>query len=78
MSDDKKSELIAEYGIIQGVINAGSEHTKVGLHRYIRSEDIMTYKKQRDVQPREGLKELTEFLQDEGFYEDGGSESAKS
>ncbi len=44
-------------------------YTKVGLHRYIRYEDVMAYKKQRDTQRREGLRELTQFLQDEGFYE---------
>ncbi len=50
-------------------------YTKVGLHRYIRFEGVMTYKKQQDIQPREGLRELTQFLQDEGFYEDEGAES---
>jgi len=44
-------------------------YTKVGLHQYIRYEDVMAYKKQRDTQRREGLRELTQFLQDEGFYE---------
>ena len=29
----------------------------------------MKYKEQRDTKRREGLKELTQFLQDEGFYE---------
>jgi len=41
----------------------------VGTHRRIRSEDLMKYKEQRDTKRREGLKELTQFLQDEGFYE---------
>lgn len=44
-------------------------HIKVGTHRRIRSQDLMRYKEQRDIKRQEGLKELTQFLQDEGFYE---------
>lgn len=49
-------------------------HTKVGKHRRIRLEDLMAYKEQRDIKRRQGLKELTQFLQDEGFYEEKVSE----
>ena len=31
----------------------------------------MIYKEQRKVMRRQGLKELTQFLQEEGFYESG-------
>jgi hypothetical protein len=41
----------------------------VGTHRRIPYQDLMRYKQQRDIKRREGLKELTQFLQDEGFYE---------
>lgn len=46
--------------------------TKVGSYQYIRFEDLMKYKQQRDIRRREGLRELTQFLQEEGFYEDDG------
>ncbi len=45
-------------------------HIKVGSHRRVRFDDLMKYKEQRDMKRREGLKELTQFLQDEGFYDD--------
>ena len=48
-------------------------HIKVGSHRRVRFDDLMNYKQQRDVKRREGLKELTQFLQDEGFYDDESS-----
>lgn len=46
----------------------------VGTHRRVRFEDLMKYKQQRDNKRRQGLKELTEFLQDEGFYDEDSSE----
>ncbi|WP_337885681.1 helix-turn-helix domain-containing protein [Fischerella thermalis] len=48
-------------------------YTKVGSHRRVRFEDLMKYKQQRDTKRREGLKELTHFLQDEGFYDEESS-----
>jgi hypothetical protein len=30
----------------------------------------MTYKQQRDIKRREGLKEMSQFLQNEGFYDE--------
>lgn len=45
-------------------IESGSEY-------WIRFEDLRTYKKQRDSQRQEGLREITQFLQEEGFYKDG-------
>ena len=41
----------------------------VGSHRRIRFEDLMAYKQQRDTERRQILKELTQFSQDEGFYQ---------
>lgn len=43
---------------------------KVGTHRRVCFEDLVNYKQQRDIKRREGLKQLTQFLQDEGFYDD--------
>ena len=48
-------------------------HIKVGSHRRVRFDDLMKYKQQRDTKRREGLKELTQFLQDEGFYDEESS-----
>lgn len=48
--------------------------TKVGSHRRVRSQDIMAYKKQRDIQRRQCLSEFTAFLQDEGFYDESNSD----
>ncbi len=45
-------------------------HTKVGLHQYIRREDVMIYKKQRDTMRSKVLDELTQMSQDAGFYDD--------
>ncbi|WP_293332289.1 helix-turn-helix domain-containing protein [Microcoleus sp. CAWBG58] len=44
---------------------------KVGSHRRIRFKDLIIYQEQRKVMRRQGLKELTQFLQEEGFYEAG-------
>ncbi len=46
----------------------------VGTHRRVRFEDLVKYKQQRDSHRREGLKQLTQFLEDEGFYDDQSSE----
>ena len=43
----------------------------VGSHRRIRFKDLIIYREQRKVKRRQGLKELTQFLQEEGFYEAG-------
>ncbi|MBH8566495.1 excisionase family DNA-binding protein [Nostoc sp. CENA67] len=48
-------------------------YIRVGTHRRVRFEDLMKYKQQRDNKRRKGLKELTEFLQDEGFYDEDSS-----
>ncbi|WP_409339927.1 helix-turn-helix domain-containing protein, partial [Nostoc edaphicum] len=45
-------------------------YIKVGSHRRVRFDDLMKYKQQRDIKRREGLKELTQFMQDEGFYDE--------
>ena len=41
---------------------------KVGKHRRIRFDDLMTYKMQRDTERRQLLAELTEFSQELGLY----------
>ncbi|MEA5616417.1 helix-turn-helix domain-containing protein [Cronbergia sp. UHCC 0137] len=47
---------------------------RVGTHRRIHFEDLMKYKEQRDSQRREGIKQFTQFLEAEGFYDDESSE----
>ncbi|MEH2306571.1 helix-turn-helix domain-containing protein [Nostoc sp.] len=49
-------------------------HIMVGTHRRVRFEDLVKYKKRRDSQRREGLKQFTQFLEEEGFYDDDSSE----
>ena len=46
-------------------------YIKVGFHRRIRFKDLIIYRERRKVMRRQGLKELTQFLQEEGFYEAG-------
>ncbi len=46
-------------------------YIKVDSHRRIQLKDLMIYQEQRKVMRRQGLKELTQFLQEEGFYEAG-------
>lgn len=46
--------------------------TQVGSELSISFEELMTYKQQRDFHRHEGLGNLTQFLQEEGFYEDEG------
>jgi excisionase family DNA binding protein len=48
-------------------------YIRVGTHRRVRFEDLIKYKEQRDSKRREGLKQLTQFLQFEGFYNDESS-----
>jgi excisionase family DNA binding protein len=45
------------------------QFTKTGSHRRIKSHDLMHYKSQRDVIRRQNLRGLTEFLEEEGFYD---------
>lgn len=40
-------------------------YIKVGSHRRIRLKDLIIYREQRKVMRRQGLKELTQFLQEE-------------
>jgi excisionase family DNA binding protein len=46
-------------------------YIKVDSHRRIRFKDLIIYREQRKVMRRQGLKELSQFLQEEGFYEAG-------
>ncbi|MCC5608539.1 helix-turn-helix domain-containing protein [Nostoc sp. CHAB 5834] len=48
-------------------------YIKVGSHRRVRFDDLMKYKQHRDTKRREGLKEFTQFLQNEGFYDEESS-----
>ncbi|WP_193195604.1 helix-turn-helix domain-containing protein [Nostoc sp. MG11] len=48
-------------------------HIMVGTHRRVRFEDLVKYKKQRDSKRQEGLKQFTQFLEDEGFYDEESS-----
>lgn len=45
-------------------------YIKVGSHRRVNFQDLMKYKEQRDIKRREGMKKLTQFLEEEGFYDD--------
>ncbi|WP_017318182.1 helix-turn-helix domain-containing protein [Mastigocladopsis repens] len=49
-------------------------HIKVGTHRRVPFQDLMKYKEQRDMKRRQALQELTQFLQDEGFYDEENCE----
>lgn len=42
----------------------------VGSHRRIRFKDLIDYKRGRDARRREALSELTQFSQDEGYYDE--------
>lgn len=53
-------------------------YIKVGSHRRIRFKDLIIYREQRKVMRRQGLKELTQFLQEEGFYEAGIQDIAQN
>lgn len=46
-------------------------YIKVDSHRRIRFKDLIIYREQRKVMRRQGLKDLSQFLQEEGFYEAG-------
>ena len=43
---------------------------RVGTHRRVRFDDLMKYKEERDTKRREGIKQFTQFLEAEGFYDD--------
>lgn len=44
-------------------------YIKVGNRHRILFKDVLAYKEQRDQERNKGLAELTELLQDEGFYD---------
>ena len=46
----------------------------MGTHRRVRFDDLMKYKEERDTKRREGIKQFTQFLEAEGFYDDESSE----
>jgi excisionase family DNA binding protein len=52
-------------------------YIEVGKHRRVLFQDVITYKEQRQVKRRQGMKELSQFLQEEGFYEEGVCEIAQ-
>lgn len=41
----------------------------VGTHRRVKFQELMDYKQKRDSTRRQSLNDLTEFLQEEGFYD---------
>lgn len=43
--------------------------TRVGTHRRIRFEDLMTYKQHRDTERRTGLTQLTQMAEEMGDYD---------
>ncbi|WP_375769612.1 helix-turn-helix domain-containing protein [Archangium gephyra] len=43
-------------------------YTKTGMHRRIRINDLLEYKKKRDAQRKAGLSELMQMSQDFGGY----------
>jgi len=52
-------------------------YIEVGKHRRVLFQDVITYKEQRQVKRRQGMKELSQFLQEEGFYGEGVCEIAQ-
>jgi excisionase family DNA binding protein len=44
------------------------QYIKVGSHRRVNLLDLMKYKEERDKKRHKGIKELSQFLQEEGFY----------
>ncbi|MEZ2225433.1 helix-turn-helix domain-containing protein [Microcoleus sp.] len=52
-------------------------YIEVGKHRRVLFQDVITYKEQRQVKRRQGMKEFSQFLQEEGFYEEGVCEIAQ-
>jgi excisionase family DNA binding protein len=53
-------------------------YLQVSSDRRIRLKDLIIYREQRKVMRRQGLKKLTQFLQEEGFYEAGIHDLAKA
>lgn len=47
-------------------------YIKVGSHRRVNLSDLTKYKQERDKKRREGMKQLSQFLQEEGFYNEEG------
>ncbi len=45
-------------------------YIKVGSHRRVNLLDLSKYKEERDKKRREGMKEFSKFLQEEGFYDE--------
>lgn len=58
------------------ILNQGEiPYVTVGRNRRIRVQDLMQYKQKRDATRRQNLNNLTEFLQEEGFYGYDGESS---
>lgn len=49
-------------------------YIKVGSHRRVNLLDLSKCKEERDKKRREGMKEFSKFLQEEGFYDEEGSD----
>lgn len=57
--------------LIDKLLKSGKiTYTKVGSHHRIRLQDVIRYKQSRDLKRRQALRLLTEYLQDNGFYDE--------
>ncbi len=43
-------------------------YIQVGSHRHINLLDVTKYKEERNKKRRKGMQELSQFIQEEGFY----------
>jgi excisionase family DNA binding protein len=50
-------------------------YSKIGSHRRIGLSEVMNYKEHRKITRRGKIREMTQFLQGEGFYDYSKSES---
>lgn len=63
--------LNVSYSFLIKLLEEGKiPYSKEGAHRRIHFQDLMRYKDQRNINRQQGLQELTQFLQDEGFYDE--------
>ncbi|MDZ8051169.1 MAG: helix-turn-helix domain-containing protein [Aulosira sp. ZfuVER01] len=49
-------------------------YIQVGSHRRVLFDDLKKYKQQRDTERQQGLKELTQFFEEEGLYAEEAGE----